>query len=122
MRKVIVVDENENEQTYALADAPSIISAFENAGYNYPHGCRVGVCGACASQVLKGIENLPPKNWTEEERIAAFRQEEALARENGNQNNDRLFAENVRLPCRTALTGDITLRPLSGRVVAFPKK
>ncbi|MBN2525393.1 MAG: (2Fe-2S)-binding protein [Deltaproteobacteria bacterium] len=95
---------------YQLAEAPSILNAFEDAGYQYPHGCRVGVCGSCISEVVDGIEQLPQRDFIEQRRLEELRHEEQKS------GSCALDHTHIRFCCRTALTGDITLRPLSGSV------
>ncbi|MBN2714572.1 MAG: (2Fe-2S)-binding protein [Deltaproteobacteria bacterium] len=111
MIHVTVIHNDSTSTTVALEPAPSILIAFENAGYEYPHGCRVGVCGSCISEVVTGIETLPPADFIERRRLAELRAAER------NSVNATLDKEHIRFCCRTALTaGPITLRPLSGTV------
>jgi ferredoxin len=110
MIRVTVIDAQQNRTTYELNEARSIIAAFEDAGYQYPHGCQVGVCGSCLSEVMEGIENLPPRDFIEQRRL------EELQAEERRQGSIELDAAHLRFCCRTALTGPITLRPLSGTV------
>jgi ferredoxin len=110
MIRVILIDAQNNRTTYELNESPSIITAFEDAGYTYPHGCQVGVCGSCLSEVTEGIENLPPRDFIEQRRL------EELQAEERRQGSRDLDATHLRFCCRTALTGPVTLRPLSGTV------
>jgi len=108
---VTVIDASGKSSTYELDASPSILTAFEDAGYQYPHGCRVGVCGSCISEVLAGIEHLPPPDFVEKRRLEELRKEE---RRNSSQ---LLDGKHIRFCCRTALTiGPITLKPISGSV------
>ncbi|MBN2344258.1 MAG: (2Fe-2S)-binding protein [Deltaproteobacteria bacterium] len=110
-RKVKVIDEFGHVGTYVLEDAPTILTAFEDAGYYYPHGCRVGVCGACASEVVEGSDLLAAEDGIETERLADFRRQDAESGKN------QLVGRCIRLMCRAGLNADVTLRPLSGMVV-----
>ena len=111
MIKVTVVNDASESTTYVLSAAPSILLAFENAGYQYPHGCRVGVCGSCISEVTEGIERLPEADFIETRRLAELRAAEQK------QGSTEMDGTHLRFCCRTALTdGPITLHPLSGTV------
>lgn len=67
-----------------LPDGSPILGACEKLGM--PFGCHDGLCGACISTVLRGIENLLPKNDKE---------------------IDMDLAENERLPCQCVIIGGL---------------
>ena len=61
--------------TTDLPDGASIEEACEEAGV--PFGCQEGECGTCVITVVRGMENLKPKNDLEKER--GLEDEERLA-------------------------------------------
>ncbi len=46
-----------------LNDGAAVIDAAEELGV--PFGCRQGICGACKTEVVEGMENLGEKNAEE---------------------------------------------------------
>jgi len=37
----------------------TILEAGENAGLDFPYGCRRGMCGTCVARVVRGIVKMP---------------------------------------------------------------
>lgn len=110
MRTVIVISADGSQTEYALEDAPTILDAFSAAGFKFPHGCRVGCCGACLSEIIEGAQELDAPDTIETERL-----KEMIAQK-GIQAEQSPSKPPLRFTCRTALNGDITIRPLSGSV------
>jgi ferredoxin len=67
----LIIDGLETE----VPDGTTIEDACEKMGV--PMGCTAGECGTCVITVIKGMENLKPKNDMEKER--GIEDEERLA-------------------------------------------
>lgn len=44
----------ENHKTILWQQEYSLLEALENAGIDINHSCRLGVCGSCCVQLIKG--------------------------------------------------------------------
>jgi CDP-4-dehydro-6-deoxyglucose reductase len=78
----------------AVQDGETILQAALAAGIAYPHGCRMGRCGACKSHLVSGEVELlkhTPFSLTEEEK-----------------------AEGLTLACRAMPRSDVTISWLDG--------
>ena len=64
-------------------------------GVDMDYGCRVGACGACAVEVVEGLENVEEPDFIEQDALDRYE----LPRE-------------VRLACRACVKGPVTLRSL----------
>jgi 2Fe-2S ferredoxin len=47
-----------------------LLELIEEAGLTSPYGCRVGSCGTCVVEVLKGEESLIPRSQMEEDTLS----------------------------------------------------
>lgn len=47
-----------------------VLELIEEAGLTSPYGCRVGSCGTCVVEVLKGQESLIPRTQIEEDTLS----------------------------------------------------
>lgn len=59
------------ERSIAVAPGETVLQAALAAGIAYPHGCRMGRCGACKSRLISGEVDLlkhTPFSLTEEEK------------------------------------------------------
>lgn len=54
-----------NEESREIPDGTKLEETAEAMGVSF--GCHHGVCGACAVQVLTGMENLSPESEAEED-------------------------------------------------------
>ncbi|MFK3778518.1 2Fe-2S iron-sulfur cluster-binding protein [Agrobacterium sp. NPDC089420] len=76
------------------AEGETVLQAALAAGVTYPHGCRMGRCGACKSRLMSGEIDLlkhTPFSLTEEEK-----------------------AEGLTLACRAVPMSDVTIGWLDG--------
>ena len=87
-------------ELWLSANAPLTNIEYEPGGGELiPFGCRVGACGACAIEVIEGIESLGSKNREECDFL------ESLG----------FVGEQFRLACQCRVSGAATFR------VAAPK-
>ncbi len=78
----------------SVTEGETILQAALAAGISYPHGCRMGRCGACKSHLVSGEVDLlkhTPFSLTEEEK-----------------------AEGLTLACRAMPKSDVTISWLDG--------
>jgi CDP-4-dehydro-6-deoxyglucose reductase, E3 len=78
----------------AVREEETILQAALAAGISYPHGCRMGRCGACKSRLISGVVDLLKHtqfSLTEEEK-----------------------AEGLTLACRAMPRSDVTISWLDG--------
>jgi ferredoxin len=68
----------------------SLLEHIENAALRSPFGCRVGTCGTCVVEVLKGAELLEPASSMEEDTLGRIAQMLGV-----------LERSRLRLACRT---------------------
>ena len=59
------------------------------------YGCRVGACGACAVEVVEGLEHVDEPDFIEKDALTRYD-----------------LPANVRLACRACTKGPLTLRSL----------
>jgi ferredoxin len=82
--------------TIAVRSGEAILDAALSQGIELAHGCRHGVCGACAVVVVEGLANVVPPDGIERNSLGRFR-----------------LPSNVRLACRAAVRGPVTIKPLA---------
>ena len=82
--------EVEVEQGSMLADV------CDDKGFSLGFGCREGGCGTCMIEIIDGMENLSPRNSSEDEML------EIMAEGNAN----------ARLACQCEVKGNIQFRAL----------
>jgi ferredoxin len=84
-----------NSEVWLSANAPLTNIEYEAGGTEMiPFGCRVGACGACAIEVLDGIDTLGKKNREEADFL------EALG----------FVGDQFRLACQCRVGGDATFK------------
>lgn len=99
---------NENKE-FEVEVGEVIFDGLDNKGYELPHGCLAGSCGACRIEVLEGNEYLNEPSPIEKNTLEAI-----------TQNYKRIHGENalqgktVRLSCRARLAscGKVVIQPL----------
>ena len=82
------------ERSIPVAPGETVLQAALAAGIAYPHGCRMGRCGACKSRLISGDVDLlkhTPFSLTEEEK-----------------------ADGLTLACRAVPLGDVVIGWLNG--------
>ncbi len=78
----------------AEAGRPLLDCGLEQ-GVDMDYGCRVGACGACAVEVIDGLENVEEPDFIERDALSRYE-----------------LPGNVRLSCRACVKGPIILRSL----------
>ena len=79
--------------TFTVRARTAILDAALAQGVELDHGCRVGVCGACAVEVVEGAENLVAPDPIETDTLTRHGAEPS-----------------VRLACRACVHGPVKLR------------
>ena len=80
--------------TFDVRRGESILDAALGQGIELAHGCRHGVCGACAVEIVEGEENLVSPDDIERNSLGRFR-----------------LPANVRLACRAGVRGPVRIKP-----------
>jgi ferredoxin-NADP reductase len=55
---------------FFIPPGKGILAVLRNAGFNLPHSCEEGVCGACETKVISGVPDHRDSVLTENERAA----------------------------------------------------
>ncbi len=92
LRITYVLDEGTT--TVEVGERETILYAAEERGIDLPCGCHQGHCGACAVEILEGIENLREPGIGEEYTLSRIE-----------------APENVRLSCQNTISGPVTVKP-----------
>ncbi len=100
----IEVELRGEKMTLEAEENKVLLDALLEANIKYPHGCRVGSCGACRTLILEGAENLSPGGLIEEITLSGV-----MAT---HQNQEIPKGASVRLACRGKIKGDLKLKPL----------
>lgn len=97
----------DTDKLFDVNDGEILYDSLYDRGYELPHGCLSGSCGACRIEVLEGKEHLLPPGIIESNTI------EALKDEFKNVHGEA-FIQNkeIRLSCRAKVKGDVTVRPI----------
>lgn len=61
--------DDEDHGTLEVEDDESILEAAEDAGYDWPYGCRQGMCASCTSFVVTGDIDITGQQVLSEEQI-----------------------------------------------------
>ena len=80
--------------TFAVRPGQALLDGAFACGVDLAHGCRNGVCGACAIEIVEGLENATARDPIEENSAIRF----SLPRE-------------VRLACRLHVRGPVKFKP-----------
>jgi len=86
--------ESLGETFRAEAGRPLLDCGLEQ-GVDMDYGCRVGACGACAIEIVEGLENIDEPDFIERDALTRYE-----------------LPANVRLTCRACTKGPVTLRSL----------
>lgn len=95
------------DKIFEVKEGQVIYDSLSDQGYDLPHGCLAGSCGACKIEVTSGEKNLIEAGVIESNTIEAVRSE--LEDFYGVS-----YVENkvVRLSCRAKVKGDIVIKPI----------
>ena len=80
--------------TFDVAPGQVLLDAALEQGVELAHGCRNGVCGACAVELIEGAENGERPDAIEANSLQRFR-----------------LSRTTRLACRLRLTGPAKISP-----------
>ena len=89
------VTDNRTGLTIRVPRGRTVLEAALDANLDMEHGCTVGVCGACAVEVLEGEETADAPDPIEEDSLARFQ-----------------LGPGRRLACRMTCRGPMTLGPV----------
>jgi ferredoxin len=97
----------DTDKLFDVNDGEILYDSLYDRGYELPHGCLSGSCGACRIEVLEGKEQLLPPGVIESNTIEALRDE--FKKVHGEE-----FVQNkeIRLSCRAKVKGNVTIRPI----------
>ena len=93
---------------FKIKDNSIVFDALDDQGFELPHGCLAGSCGACRIEITAGTDNLSPCAPIEQDTIDAIK-----------LNYERIHGEgsskdlNIRLACRAKVKGDIEISPFN---------
>jgi ferredoxin len=98
---------SDTDKTYEVNEGEILYDSLYDRGFELPHGCLSGSCGACRVEVLEGKENLVPPGLIENNTIECLKDE-------FNQKYGEAFVQNkeIRLSCRAKVTGDVKVCPI----------
>lgn len=82
----------------------TVFDGLSSKGYDLPHGCLAGSCGACRIFVVDGAENLTSMSVIEEDSVANVCKFYRI-----DHGDDSLNGKTVRLACRARVNGDIKI-------------
>lgn len=94
------------EQKFDIDEKETVYDGVFDKGIDLPHGCLAGSCGACRVEVLEGIENFSTPGEVEKDTLATIIQEYQEKKVNIPNK------ENIRLTCRSRISGDVKIAPL----------
>lgn len=102
-----IVSIKDTDKTFEVNEGEILYDSLYDRGYELPHGCLSGSCGACRVEILEGCTNLADPGIIEQNTIDALKDE--FKKVNGEE-----FIRNkvIRLSCRAKVKGDVTLRPI----------
>lgn len=97
----------DTDKTIEVKDGEILYDSLYDRGYELPHGCLSGSCGACRVEIISGKENLAPAGVIESNTIEALQDE--FKKIHG---EDFVKDKEIRLSCRAKISGDVCLRPI----------
>lgn len=94
-------------QTFDVNEGEILYDSLCDRGYELPHGCLSGSCGACRVEVLSGKDQLLPVGLIESNTIESLKEE--FIKKYG---EEFVKDKEIRLSCRAKVKGDVTVRPI----------
>jgi ferredoxin len=94
-------------KTFEVKDGDVIYDALSDQGFDLPHGCLSGSCGACRIEVISGIDNLSLAGAIEQNTVEAVTEEFA-----GKYGQSFVESKTIRLSCRAKVKGDVVINPI----------
>ena len=95
------------DKVFEVNEGEILYDSLYDRGYELPHGCLSGSCGACRIEVLEGKEELLAPGIIETNTIEALMDEFRTV-------HGEEFVKNkeIRLSCRAKVKGSVTIRPI----------
>lgn len=96
-----------SDKTFEVKLGDIIYDSLSDQGYELPHGCLSGSCGACRIEVTEGVQNLESAGAIETNTVDCLKDE-------FNQKFGDTFTEGmtIRLACRAKVKGDVQIKPI----------
>jgi ferredoxin len=104
MPRVSILD---TDKIFEVNDGEILYDSLCDRGYELPHGCLSGSCGACRVEVVAGQENLLAPGIIEKNTIESLKDE--FQKIHG---VDFIRGKEIRLSCRAKVTGNVSIRPI----------
>ena len=82
-------------ESFTVEPGRPILDAGLEQGLDMDYGCRVGACGACAIEVVEGLENVESPDFIETDALTRYD-----------------LPPEVRLACRACVKGPVRIRSL----------
>lgn len=97
----------DTDKTFDVNEGEILYDSLCDRGFELPHGCLSGSCGACRIEVLEGIENLQAPGVIEKNTIEALKDEFKNV-----HGEDFVRNKEIRLSCRAKVNGNVNIRPI----------
>jgi ferredoxin len=97
----------DTDKIFEVNEGEILYDSIYERGYQLPHGCLSGSCGACRVEVISGKEHLVPAGIIECNTIDSLKDEFKK-----NHGEDFIQNKEIRLSCRAKVMGDIVIRPI----------
>ena len=95
------------DKTFEVKEGEILYDSLYDRGYELPHGCLSGSCGACRVEVISGKENLMPAGVIEENTIDSLKEE--FTKVHGEK---FVSGKEIRLSCRAKVLGNVNICPI----------
>lgn len=105
MIKIMLINE---DKEFECKDGNIIFDVLDGQGYQLPHGCLAGSCGACRIEICSGEENLDRPSAVESDTIKDIIP--SLKRIHGSSITNT--KKKIRLACRAKVNGDISIKTI----------
>lgn len=97
----------DTDKAFEVKEGETLYDSLCDRGYELPHGCLSGSCGACRVEIISGKENLSQPGVVEKNTIEALQDEFKK-----NHGESFIVGKHLRLSCRARITGDVCLKPI----------
>jgi ferredoxin len=97
----------DTDKTFEVSSGEILYDSLFDRGYELPHGCLSGSCGACRIEIVRGKEQLTNPGVIETNTIDALKEE--FLKIHG---SEFVTTKEIRLSCRAKVTGDVTIKPI----------
>lgn len=94
-------------QVFEVKEGEILYDSLYDRGYELPHGCLSGSCGACRVEIVSGKENLQAPGVIEQNTVDALKVEFSETK-----GADFIKEKEIRLSCRAKVVGNVTIDPI----------